>query len=701
MRVLSCAIIAWFAVTAASATEVSGPVSGTWDLAGSPYEVVDQTWILLGQSLTIEPGVDVIFQGWYKLSIYGALQAYGTEADSILFTAVDTSQGWQGLRFIDNNTQSDSSRLQYCIIEYGRSAGTSGIVEDRQGGAIYCLNSSQLLISNCLLLSNRTGDVVGINGSSGNPGTPGRSAQSGHGGAIYIEESNPAILFNELSLNSTGNSTGGGGGNGSGSTGTSGADAGDGGAATSGFGGAIYCLNSAPYIHYNTFILNTTGEAIGGDGGNGANITSGGMFGTSGGAGGYGGEAYSGLGGAVYYSSCGISFSQNTFVSNRTGVAYGGEGGDGGNATVTSGNNSWGGSGGEGGIATAGGGGSVCFESTNYSSTIYRCIFHENSGGNATGGCGGDGGDAINGIPNGGNGGDGGDGIGGNGSCIYTSGTAYDLYNCTSLTNNQGIGSGGLGGVGGEGGPGGWSGSPGDPGAPGQAQNGVAVIYNSTTHSLLINSTILWGLNSAPEIYGISTIVNYSCIEGGWPGTGNIDANPLFVDIENDDFHLQSLEGSYHGGLWIPDLNHSPCIDSGDPSFPFNLEPAPNGGRINMGAYGCTIEASLAYSVGLAEEQTHLPVEFKLHPPHPNPFNPTTNITFDLPVASDVKLTVFDIHGRDITSAGRHKTDPYAEFYPPGTPSITFDGSNLSSGVYLYRLQAGEHHASGKMVLLK
>ncbi len=62
-----------------------------------------------------------------------------------------------------------------------------------------------------------------------------------------------------------------------------------------------------------------------------------------------------------------------------------------------------------------------------------------------------------------------------------------------------------------------------------------------------------------------------------WPGEGNIKNNPLFADPANGDYHL---------------LAGSPCIDAGDPTTSVGSEPLPNGGRINMGAYGGTAEAS-------------------------------------------------------------------------------------------------------------
>ena len=90
---------------------------------------------------------------------------------------------------------------------------------------------------------------------------------------------------------------------------------------------------------------------------------------------------------------------------------------------------------------------------------------------------------------------------------------------------------------------------------------------------------------------------------------GNISSDPKFVDVGNPnpspyidensrDFHLQSPAGSYHGGAWTPDAEYSSCIDAGDPSSDFSKEPLPNGGRINMGAYGNKPQTSKTYEVG-------------------------------------------------------------------------------------------------------
>ncbi|TKJ42215.1 hypothetical protein CEE37_00635 [candidate division LCP-89 bacterium B3_LCP] len=90
------------------------------------------------------------------------------------------------------------------------------------------------------------------------------------------------------------------------------------------------------------------------------------------------------------------------------------------------------------------------------------------------------------------------------------------------------------------------------------------------------------------------------------------------------------------------------------------------------------------------------PFRSQLSQNFPNPFNPITTINFDLPVASLVKLDVFDINGRNV---GAFRETPKS--YTPGTHQITFDGTGLPSGIYIYRLTAGDFTGIEKMVLMK
>jgi len=117
-----------------------------------------------------------------------------------------------------------------------------------------------------------------------------------------------------------------------------------------------------------------------------------------------------------------------------------------------------------------------------------------------------------------------------------------------------------------------------------------------------ISNCIIWGNSapSSPQIYNAgsgSPTVAYSDVQGGWAGAGSIDADPCFVDPNEGDYHLKSQGGRWEPNetRWTTDQVTSPCIDTGNPMTPIGAEPFPNGGRINMGAYGGTAEASKSY----------------------------------------------------------------------------------------------------------
>jgi len=88
-----------------------------------------------------------------------------------------------------------------------------------------------------------------------------------------------------------------------------------------------------------------------------------------------------------------------------------------------------------------------------------------------------------------------------------------------------------------------------------------------------------------------------------------------------------------------------------------------------------------------------LPTEFALHQNYPNPFNPSTTISFSLPTATEYTLTIVNINGQVVQT--------FEGFGEAGTVDLEWEAGNLASGVYLYRLSAGEFSATNKMVLLK
>lgn len=90
----------------------------------------------------------------------------------------------------------------------------------------------------------------------------------------------------------------------------------------------------------------------------------------------------------------------------------------------------------------------------------------------------------------------------------------------------------------------------------------------------------------------------------------------------------------------------------------------------------------------------YLPGEFSLRQNYPNPFNPETKISYDVAERSNVKITVFDILGNEIAQLVNETKEP-------GTYDVQFNGSALSSGVYIYRMQTDNFISTQKMTLLK
>jgi hypothetical protein len=103
---------------------------------------------------------------------------------------------------------------------------------------------------------------------------------------------------------------------------------------------------------------------------------------------------------------------------------------------------------------------------------------------------------------------------------------------------------------------------------------------------------------------------------------------------------------------------------------------------------------SITYSPVSVAEQNVLPREFALSQNYPNPFNPNTTIHYSLPHISFVTLTVYNTLGQQVAQLVNEQQQA-------GYHDVVFRGDGLSSGVYFYRIQAGDFVASKKLLLLK
>jgi hypothetical protein len=157
----------------------------------------------------------------------------------------------------------------------------------------------------------------------------------------------------------------------------------------------------------------------------------------------------------------------------------------------------------------------------------------------------------------------------------------------------------------------------------------------------------------------------------------------------------------------VPMLNGGVSVGSWDDSTPL-IAYNPNNGLVAINAY---VGSARQYSgdmipllhnainfsrgfTGIGDDNVKLPGVFALHQNYPNPFNPSTTIAFDLPTKTNVTLDVFNVLGQRVASYPQGMMNA-------GNHNIVFDGSQMSSGIYFYRLNAGEFSNTRKMVILK
>jgi hypothetical protein len=102
----------------------------------------------------------------------------------------------------------------------------------------------------------------------------------------------------------------------------------------------------------------------------------------------------------------------------------------------------------------------------------------------------------------------------------------------------------------------------------------------------------------------------------------------------------------------------------------------------------------LDFLTGFASNNNEIPSVFKLYNSYPNPFNPSTTIKYDVPTNSFVKMTIYDILGKEVSKLVNQQMSP-------GRYEIVWDASKYASGTYLYKFEANDFVDIKKMVLIK
>lgn len=655
------AAVVLFPLTA-HAIDVWGDQWGIWTRDNSPYNVVGEIRVPPESTLIIEPGVIVTFKGYYKFIVDTAatLEAIGTYNDSIFFTTDDTATGWHGIRFL---WADETCQLSYCVIEYGKAEGVS---PDNWGGGVYCKHSS-------ITISNNTFRY---------------NFASGSGGGLCLRTRSDATVTNNLFLSNTALC-----------------------------GGGVRCKGqSAADVRGNTFMKNRSYDTAGGVSCSYSDaVVASNVFRRN----------YAPFGAAINVRHCSPTIVDNLVEKNQ---------------------------------ARHGGGINTRYSEATIEANIIRNNTAEQGGG------------------------------------IY-SGRSNLIIRKNIINNNSALEGGGI-----------YFGNSvpyveGNTIAFNSAGERGGGFYWRTSSDSAITNTILWGNQSpvGPEIYvnGESPRITYCDVQGGWPGQGNINADPMFVGPERGDYHLR----------W-----HSPCIDAGDPNFPLDPDDTrsdigafyfdqdldgivelypheapivipPEGGDIiydgwvfnffghpdkidiwtyafvpETGRYGpvylreqiwipvdslgwseitervpgvapagdyvfvayigdyptTIIDSSYFYftKTGLTAgeignwfedldwqresdlTESDLPTHYGLSQNFPNPFNVSTVINYELPIDSHVKLEVYNLLGQEVATLVDQKQQP-------GYKSVVWDASGVSSGIYFYKLTAGDYSESKRMLLVR
>jgi hypothetical protein len=225
-----------------------------------------------------------------------------------------------------------------------------------------------------------------------------------------------------------------------------------------------------------------------------------------------------------------------------------------------------------------------------------------------------------------------------------------------------------------------------------KADYGGALEVYGTDASPVVFNTIFWDNTAVQDNQEISlqssgkATVRYSNIMNGFEGEGNIDADPLFADTT----FFRLTEGSPCISSAIAEIDIDGTVYNCPSECYFGTpRPNPEDTTPDMGA--CEHESGVN---DIRNSELVSPASFELSQNYPNPFNPTTAIGYQLSAVSQVELSVYNLLGQKVVTL-------VSERQQAGSHQVEWDASAFASGVYYYRLEAGEFVEVKKMILLR
>lgn len=218
-------------------------------------------------------------------------------------------------------------------------------------------------------------------------------------------------------------------------------------------------------------------------------------------------------------------------------------------------------------------------------------------------------------------------------------------------------------------------------------------------------------------LFGDATAGNFRCFYGGAAGTNSILLRGNFADVRVQNLTPGAMvihfvyNGSaikvYENGTLFAVYARSGINLTG--SAPFQVGGFAQHNCLNAGGkmdefrfYNRALndaEISSTWNIELScltgiNKNSNVPDKYKLNQNYPNPFNPATEITYDLAGPGNVKLTVYDMSGKEISTLVN-------DHQPVGNYKVEFNASNYSSGVYFYKLETEKFSETKKMILVK
>jgi len=206
---------------------------------------------------------------------------------------------------------------------------------------------------------------------------------------------------------------------------------------------------------------------------------------------------------------------------------------------------------------------------------------------------------------------------------------------------------------------------------------------NGTTWTAVNNGLPIVSSDENENYYNINSL---AASNGGMLFAGTSWSKGLFISTDDGTHWIAINEGLPH--LNDPDYFWSVTHLAVDDTYLYAAIGTPG-----LGSYGIW-KRKLSDMPTSVLSSAELPEKFSLEQNYPNPFNPSTSISFSIPTSEFVSLKVFDVLGSEVATLVNEEK-------PTGSYKIDFNAANLPSGVYLYKLQAGNITETKKLMLLK